>query len=315
VDVDRLANALAKLESQGSGGYEAIGPYTNGGYALGRYQMMSYLPEVRAEVKKAEGGQAWLNRLDSGYQPSADEVRRYFPKAAQNRAYRREIGQLFEAARNDIDPQTGRPFTGDRLVERLGQMWFGGPGAPVDGGGSDANQVYSIYSYGVQIRENYAAINGAGGASCVPGSGGGSGKATGDFTNPAPGYVLTSDFGRRNSPCGGCSSYHPAIDLGTPVGTPVSASDGGEVVYVGQADGYGKTVVIDHGNGYQTRYSHLSTYNVSEGTQVSRGQQIAASGNTGYSTGPHLDFGVYENSGSNFPPASTAVDPENFINF
>ena len=87
------------------------------------------------------------------------------------------------------------------------------------------------------------------------------------------------------------------------------------MVYVGRAGGYGKTVVVDHGNGYQTRYSHLSAYTVSEGTPVSQGQQIAASGNTGSGTGPHLDFGVYENSGSDFPPKSTAVNPENLINF
>jgi murein DD-endopeptidase MepM/ murein hydrolase activator NlpD len=105
------------------------------------------------------------------------------------------------------------------------------------------------------------------------------------------------------------------VDLGTPTGTPINASDGGEVVYVDYAGGYGKTVVIDHGNGYQSRYSHLNAYNVSVGTQVDQGQQIATSGSTGNGTGPHLDFGIYQNSGSNFPPKGTAVDPENFINF
>lgn len=321
VNLDRLANALAKIESQGSGGYEAVGPYVadyGGGRALGRYQMMTYLPEVQAEVKQVEGGQAWLTKIQSGYQPSAAEVRRYFPEPAQERAYRAEMNQLFERARGQIDPQTGRAFTGDRLIERVGQMWFGGPGAAIDGSASDSNDVLSIYDYGVEVRENYAtgssAIAGANGQ-CVPPGGEGSGEATGDFANPAPGYILTSDFGRRARPCGGCSSFHPAVDIGTPVGTPVSAADGGQVVYVGRAGGYGKTVVIDHGNGYQTRYSHLSAYTVSEGAPVSQGQQIAASGNTGSGTGPHLDFGVYENSGSDFPPKSTAVNPENFINF
>jgi murein DD-endopeptidase MepM/ murein hydrolase activator NlpD len=321
VNLDRLANAVAKIESQGSGGYEAVGPYVadyGGGRAIGRYQMMTYLPEVKAEVRQVEGGQAWLAKIQRGYQPSAAEVRRYFPEPAQERAYRAEMTQLFERARGQIDPQTGRPFTGDRLIERVGQMWFGGPGAAIDGGGSDQNGVLSLYDYGVEVRENYAtgssAIAGADGA-CVPPGGEGSGEATGDFANPAPGYALTSDFGRRARPCSGCSAYHPAVDLGTPRGTPVNAADGGEVVYASRAGGYGKTVVIDHGNGYQTRYSHLSAYTVSVGTQVSQGQQIAASGSTGYGTGPHLDFGIYENSGSNFPPKSTAVDPENFINF
>lgn len=321
VNLDRLANALAEIESQGSGGYEAVGPYValnGGGRALGRYQMMTYLPEVQAEVRSVDGGDAWLNKIQSGYQPSAAEVRRYFPEPAQERAYQAEMGQLFDRAQGQVDPQTGRPFTGDRLIERVGQMWFGGPGAAIDGGSSDRNGVLSIYDYGVEVRENYAtetsAIAGQDG-NCVPPGGDGSGEATGDFANPAPGYVLTSDFGRRTRPCDGCSRFHPAVDLGTPIGTPVSASDGGQVVYVGRAGGYGKTVVVDHGNGYQTRYSHLSDYTVSVGTSVSQGQQIAISGNTGVGTGAHLDFGVYENSGSDFPPKNTAVDPENFINF
>jgi hypothetical protein len=71
-----------KSNRKGSGGYEAVGPYVadyGGGRALGRYQMMTYLPEVQAEVKQVEGGQAWLAKIQSGYQPSAAEVRRYFP--------------------------------------------------------------------------------------------------------------------------------------------------------------------------------------------------------------------------------------------
>ncbi|WP_346294400.1 M23 family metallopeptidase, partial [Sphaerothrix gracilis] len=180
------------------------------------------------------------------------------------------------------------------------------------GGRSDALGRLSLYDYGVQSRKNYVA---QGGQNCVPGGGQGSGQATGQFANPAPGYVMTSDFGPRPRPCAGCSKYHPAVDLGTPMGTPINAADGGVVSYIGWAGGYGRTVVIDHGNGYKTRYSHLSSYGVSQGTAVSQGQQIAASGQSGNGTGPHLDFGVYRNSQANFPNASTAVDPENFINF
>lgn len=319
IDVGRFSNALAAIESRGSGNYQAIGVYVqtragSRGRALGRYQMMSYLPEVQAEVKQVEGGQAWLNRIESGYKPSQAEINRYFPKPAQERAFSNEVNQLAERAQGEIDPQTGQPFTGDRLIERLGQMWFGGPGSTIDAGYSDAFGRLSLYDYGVKTLEGYKS-GGPTAQNCVPPTGEGSGQATGQFANPSPGYVMTSDFGPRPRPCAGCSAYHPAVDLGTPTGTPVGASDGGEVVYVGRAGDYGKTVVVDHGNGYQTRYSHLNSYNVSVGTQVSQGQQIAASGSTGAGTGPHLDFGVYENSGSNFPPRETAVDPENFINF
>jgi hypothetical protein len=55
-----------------------------------------------------------------------------------------------ERAQGEIDPQTGRPFTGDRLIERVGQMWFGGPGSAIDGGGSDAFGRLTLYDYGVK---------------------------------------------------------------------------------------------------------------------------------------------------------------------
>jgi murein DD-endopeptidase MepM/ murein hydrolase activator NlpD len=319
IDLDRFANSLAAIESRGSGNYQAVGVFVQtryaSGRALGRYQMMSYLPEVQAEVSQVSGGQAWLNKIEGGYRPSPAEINRYFPEPAQERAFRAEINQLVERAQGEIDPQTGRPFAGDRLIERVGQMWFGGPGSAIDGGGSDAFGRLTLYDYGVEVLAGYKSGSGSSPQGCVPPTGEGSGEATGQFANPAAGYPLTSDFGPRPRPCAGCSAYHPAVDLGTPTGTPINASDGGEVVYVDYAGGYGKTVVIDHGNGYQSRYSHLNAYNVSVGTQVDQGQQIATSGSTGNGTGPHLDFGIYQNSGSNFPPKGTAVDPENFINF
>lgn len=339
IDIGRLAGAIAAIESRGSGNYEAVGVFSdtgrNQGRGLGRYQLMSYLPEVKREVSNVEGGQQWLNGIERGYKPSRAEVQRYFPADAQERAYQSEVNQLVDRARNTTDPTTGQPFEGDRLIERVGQTWIGGPGAPIDGSSSDALGT-SVYEYGVRARENYRVRTSGGSTStspqnCVPAAGGSGpggsvldgeagapGVATGNFANPTPGYRLTSDFGQRPPPCAGCSSFHPAVDLGTPTGTPVGAADGGEVVYVapeGQNGGYGTTVVVDHGNGYQTRYSHLQASNVSVGDPVGRGQQIATSGSTGAGTGPHLDFGVYENSGTPFPPKTTAVDPEGFINF
>lgn len=144
----------------------------------------------------------------------------------------------------------------------------------------------------------------------------GSGIATGKLVNPAPGYALNSGFGRRQSPCAGCSRYHPAVDLNTPTGTPIKAADGGVVIGATYWDGYGYTVVVDHGNGLKTRYSHLSSLNVQTGQKVSQGQVVAQSGSSGKGTGPHLDFGVYKYSGSNWrTPKSAAIDPQSVINF
>lgn len=86
--------------------------------------------------------------------------------------------------------------------------------------------------------------------------------------------------------------YHPGIDLPNKSAPAIVASDGGEVIVAGWPDnyGYGNRVVVDHGNGYQTLYAHLSNIFVSVGEKVSRGQSIGRMGSTGRSTGTHLHF-------------------------
>lgn len=86
---------------------------------------------------------------------------------------------------------------------------------------------------------------------------------------------------------------HRAIDIGAPVGSAVLAADGGFVSFAGWTDvGYGYLIVVDHANGFATYYAHLSNIYVYEGQAVERGQVLGASGNTGWSTGPHLHFEV-----------------------
>ncbi len=88
-------------------------------------------------------------------------------------------------------------------------------------------------------------------------------------------------------------SGHLAIDIAAAPGEPISAADSGVVVFSGWATGgYGNTVAIDHGNGYQTLYAHLSAVVVSCGRSVSQGQTIGYGGSTGNSTGPHLHFEI-----------------------
>lgn len=84
---------------------------------------------------------------------------------------------------------------------------------------------------------------------------------------------------------------HPAIDIGGQVGNPIYASDSGVIVYAGWSDyGYGYLVVIDHGNGWQSAYAHLSAVAVTCGQSVYQGGYIGALGSTGNSSGPHLHF-------------------------
>ncbi len=130
-------------------------------------------------------------------------------------------------------------------------------------------------------------------------------KAMGDlFICPiSTGYRITSRFGRRADPFTGVSSNHTGVDLAAPSGTPINAAMSGKVVYVGYSNIFGNYVIINHGNGYQTLYGHMTKALCHNGQQVSQGTRIGLVGSTGYSTGPHLHFTVYKN-GSLVDPLS-----------
>ncbi len=112
------------------------------------------------------------------------------------------------------------------------------------------------------------------------------------YIKPISGGRLSSNFGRRSAPTRGASTYHKGVDWATPVGTAVVASSAGTVVRAGWGSGYGYVVYINHQDGRQTRYGHLSKVLVKVGQTVSQGEKIALSGNTGRSTGPHLHFEI-----------------------
>lgn len=102
---------------------------------------------------------------------------------------------------------------------------------------------------------------------------------------------ISSTFGPR------WGRMHNGLDIAVNTGTPVRAAADGRVTFAGWNGGYGILVIIDHGNGVETRYAHNSRVNVKVGQQVSRGQIIAYSGNTGNSTGPHVHFEIrYKNN-------------------
>lgn len=126
------------------------------------------------------------------------------------------------------------------------------------------------------------------------------------YIKPISGGRLSSGFGKRSAPTRGASTYHKGVDWATPTGTAVAASSGGVVAKAGWGSGYGYVVYINHPDGRQTRYGHLSKVLVSVGQTVSQGQKIALSGNTGVSTGPHLHFEILVNG--------TQVNPLNYLN-
>lgn len=108
---------------------------------------------------------------------------------------------------------------------------------------------------------------------------------------PVAGRLL-SHYGRRSDPFRGDGAFHSGVDISAVTGTPVRATADGIVVSAEYFGGYGKLVVVDHGNGIQTYYAHLSRYDVIPGQEVRMGQVIAASGATGRVTSPHLHYEV-----------------------
>ncbi len=151
-----------------------------------------------------------------------------------------------------------------------------------------------------QIEEQIAAAALAN-ASMDDGDGGASG-----FVWPCPSSRrITSGFGPRTQPVPGASTNHKGIDIGAAHGSSIVAAAGGRVTTSTYSGSAGNYIVISHGNGLSTVYMHCSALYVSAGDVVSAGQSIAAVGSTGFSTGPHLHFGVIKNG--------AYVNPRNYV--
>lgn len=104
---------------------------------------------------------------------------------------------------------------------------------------------------------------------------------------------ITSSFGEREDPLNvGEGEFHTGVDIGVSFGTPVRATADGIVAVAGMATGYGREVILDHGNGIETLYAHLSGFTVTPGQEVSIGQVIGYVGLSGRTTGPNLHYEV-----------------------
>ena len=115
---------------------------------------------------------------------------------------------------------------------------------------------------------------------------------------------VASGFGRRIDPVYHTGRMHQGMDFTAPVGTDVYATGNGRVVSAEWEQGYGNSIKIDHGFGYETFYAHLSALHVRAGQSVTRGEIIGTVGNTGKSTGPHLHYEVHQKG--------VPVNPQNF---
>ena len=121
---------------------------------------------------------------------------------------------------------------------------------------------------------------------------------------PVEGQV-TGSFGERIDPFNGEGAFHSGVDIGSSYGHPIIAPADGVVTLTETMGGYGKTIMIDHGNGISTRYGHLSGFAVTAGQHIQRGEVIGYVGESGRSTGPHLHYEVRIND--------TPVNPYKYL--
>jgi murein DD-endopeptidase MepM/ murein hydrolase activator NlpD len=117
---------------------------------------------------------------------------------------------------------------------------------------------------------------------------------------------LMSYFGNRTDPFSGEGAFHAGVDISAPTGTPIRATADGVVAYAGYMGHYGRLVILDHGNGFETYYAHLSQFEVLPGQAVRRGEIIARSGASGRATSAHLHYEVRRNG--------TPVNPYPYLN-
>jgi murein DD-endopeptidase MepM/ murein hydrolase activator NlpD len=145
-----------------------------------------------------------------------------------------------------------------------------------------------------------------------------------NWQHPLPGYTISSPYGWRTHPITGKRSHHGGTDFGTGNSNPtIVSAKAGKVVLAreglndtcegGTNFGYGNLVIIDHGGGILTRYAHLDSISVTEGSQVLSGTPIGTVGTTGCSTGNHLHFEVRINGNSQNPWSGEHTDPMQYI--
>ena len=140
----------------------------------------------------------------------------------------------------------------------------------------------------------------------------GAGEQRSGLIMPVVGGRMTSGFGQRRHPVLGYTRMHAGIDFAAPTGAPIYAVTSGTVAYAGWAGGHGNHVKLNHGSGFGTGYSHMSSIAVSPGMTVRAGQVIGYVGSTGLSTGPHLHYELYKH-GAKVNPLSVRFTVSNQV--
>ena len=229
---------------------------------------------------------------------------------------KRELQERLDALASRVGQMNAHVIRLDALGRRLTQMAHldkgefnfdsapavGGPEGPVEGalvGSADISSMLDSLSQQIKDRERQLSVleslistrNLS--TQIVPGG------------RPVTQGWISSYFGQRTDPFTGHLAYHKGLDFAGPAGSQVVAVASGVVTYAKERFGYGKTVEINHGNGYVTRYAHNQRLLVTAGDTIQTGQAISLIGSTGRSTGPHLHFEVLKQG--------RPVDPMSFV--
>ncbi len=130
------------------------------------------------------------------------------------------------------------------------------------------------------------------------------------LNHPLPRMKITSKFGIRRHPISGRIKGHTGVDLSASIGTPIRAAASGVIVHASYYSGYGRYIKIKHSSAINTAYGHLSRIVVRNGQRVSQGQIIGYTGNSGYSTGPHLHYEVMKNGRFVNPMSFVKQEPQ-----
>ena len=160
INFQALSEAYGYIE----GSYSSVGSYVNlggkeRGYGLGKYQYMSYRSDVRQIIQAKPGGIDFLRKADSGAAISSADVETFLTPADQD--------SLFKADQTrNIEQAISEGFTGSRIIERIGQIHYGGSAAPIDGDWADTHGRLTLKTYGEELAENYQKVSSASASKC-----------------------------------------------------------------------------------------------------------------------------------------------------
>ncbi|AFZ01682.1 hypothetical protein [Calothrix sp. PCC 6303] len=155
-NIDALSLALSSTQNN----YNFVGNYGcnssgNCGRAIGAMQLMSSNPDVRKIIANKAGGQGFLSKLDSGEQITGEEMTQYFSPSEQQTLIESKTNDLLSITSQQIDPTTGKNFTGDRLIERAAQMQFAGTNIVIDYQAINPSDVKTVKEYGEKAKIKY----------------------------------------------------------------------------------------------------------------------------------------------------------------